>query len=254
MNGARGVDFAWRPVFLDTVESTNEEAARMAREGAPAGTLVCARRQTAGRGRRGRTWASPAGNLYASLVLRPDCAPAAAPQLSFVAALAAADTIRPRLPTPAALRLKWPNDLLIGGRKVAGLLLETESTEARRLDWLIVGMGINVVSFPEDVDATATCLTAEGAAAATPADLLDSFMAIFPGWAARWQREGFAPIRQAWLDSAAGLGSAISARLSNETLRGDFVGLDEDGALMLALPDGSRRKIAAGDVFFAPRA
>lgn len=226
----------------------------MARAGAPAGTLVCARRQTAGRGRRGRTWASPPGNLYASFVLRPDCALAAATQLSFVAAVAAAETIRPRLPTPAALRLKWPNDLLIGGRKVAGLLLETESTEARRLDWLIVGMGINIESFPQDIGAPATSLTAEGAAPAAPADVLDSFMAIFPGWAARWQQEGFAPIRQAWLDSAAGLGTAISARLSNETLRGDFAGLDEDGGLMLALPDGTHRTIAAGDVFFATRA
>ncbi len=254
MNGACGVDFAWRPVFLDTVESTNNEAARMARAGAPAGTLVQARRQTAGRGRQGRTWESPTGNLYVSFVLRPDCAPSAAPQLSFVAALAAAETIRPLLPTPAALRLKWPNDLLIGGSKVAGLLLETESTEARQLDWLIVGMGINIVSFPEDMGAAATSLAAEGAAPAAPTDLLDSFMAIFPGWAARWQQEGFAPIRRSWLDSAAGLGSVILARLPNETLRGDFVGLDEDGALMLALPDGTRRKIAAGDVFFAPSA
>ena len=207
------------PIRLDVVDSTNREALRQIAAGAPHGTVIQARQQTDGRGRRGRSWISPPGNLYATLIVRP---PSDAPvaQLGFVAALGAGDTLRRH----AQVRFKWPNDLMLEGCKLGGILVETSNGAAA------VGIGINIASAPEDTA------------------LLDDIHSSFEVWYRRWLDDGFAPLRGAWLRHGIGLGEPIRARLARETIEGVFGGLDDDGGLLLDR-DGGRRVIAAGDVF-----
>ncbi|MBM3598335.1 MAG: biotin--[acetyl-CoA-carboxylase] ligase [Alphaproteobacteria bacterium] len=242
---------AYRLVSLDRVDSTNDEAHRLAEAGAADGTLVWAQEQMSGRGRRGRAWHSPRGNLYCSLVLRPDAGPAQAAQLSFVACLGVGEAVGSLLPPPALLRYKWPNDVLLDDRKISGILLEAKSAPgAARVDYVVLGVGVNVTSHPEDAETPATDLAARGATAAV-AQVLSAFAGHFAAWAARWTREGFAPVRQAWLARARGVGEPIRVRLEGSTLEGRFATLDDSGALVLDLAGGGRRRIAAGDVFFA---
>jgi BirA family transcriptional regulator, biotin operon repressor / biotin---[acetyl-CoA-carboxylase] ligase len=238
----------YRLVSRDTVGSTNDEATRLARSGAEQGTLVWALEQTAGRGRRGREWVSPRGNLYASLVLRPVCQLEHAAQLGFVAALAVGDALAALVPGLREPALKWPNDVLVGGRKIAGVLLESEIGENARLAFLIVGVGINLVSAPTDAEFPATSILGEGHRPPEPVAMLDSFVPHFDSWARCWRVEGFAPVRSAWRARARGLGEPIRVRLETMTLHGRFADIDHQGALLLDTPDG-RRRISAGDVF-----
>ena len=241
---------AYRLVALDRVVSTNDEALRLAAEGAEDGTLVWAREQTGGRGRQGRTWSSPPGNLYFSLVLRPDCAPAEAAQLGFVAGLALGEAIGSVAPPMIEVTFKWPNDLLLNGRKGAGILLESRSDPDGALECLILGVGVNLAHFPEDTSFPATSLRFEGATEVEVVALLEAFGRSFMSWANRWLDDGFVPVRRAWLHHAHGLGEEIEVRLPRETLKGTFKDLDERGVLVLELPDGARREISAGDVYF----
>ncbi len=238
----------FRLIALASVDSTNRELRELALAGAPEGTAVTALEQTAGRGRRGRDWQSPPGNLYLSVLLRPTGSPAQAGQAGFVAAVALAEAVEKLVPERAAVTLKWPNDLLVNGRKAAGLLLEA-SGKGAGLDWLVLGLGVNVTSFPADTAFPATCLEAEGVSVGVN-DLLAAFAWRLDAWLGRWRTEGFAPVRQAWLERAHGLGQPITVRLERETLEGRFEALDESGALMLHLPDDARRNISAGDVFY----
>ena len=232
----------------DTIGSTNDEARRLARDGASDGTLVWAAAQKAGRGRRGRPWQSPPGNLYLSLVLRPDVPASRAPQLGFVTALAVGDALD-RLAGPGLpLSFKWPNDVLAGGRKLSGILLESEMGVSGGLDFVIIGVGVNLASAPRDLEYPATSLTDQGFPGITPAALLEAFAEQFARWAERWREDGFAPVRAAWLRHASGIGEAIRVRLERLTLDGRFLDLDDDGALVLEGGDG-RRRIAAGEVF-----
>jgi BirA family transcriptional regulator, biotin operon repressor / biotin---[acetyl-CoA-carboxylase] ligase len=241
--------FPWpfRLIAYETIGSTNEEAKRLARDGAPEGLMVCARSQTAGRGRRGRTWVSPPGNLYASLVLRPRCRAAVAAQLGFVTSLALAAAIEELAPG-IELRCKWPNDLLANGKKIAGILLETEMTAGDHPDFVVIGIGANLEASPGDVGYPATSLAEEGIVDIAPETLLAGFADRFAGWLAIWREKGFAPIRDEWLSRAAGIGAPIQVRLEGDTIDGRFLDLDGTGALMLGLPGGSRR-ITAGEIF-----
>jgi BirA family biotin operon repressor/biotin-[acetyl-CoA-carboxylase] ligase len=238
----------YRLVAYEEIDSTNTEAARLAASGVEDGTIVWARTQRAGRGRRGRAWVSPPGNLYCSILLRPDCRAREALQLGFVAALAAAEAIG-RAAGGAGVSLKWPNDVLLNGRKIAGCLLESQASAGERLAWLVIGLGINVVSFPADVEFPATSLAAEGAVALAVEAIRDSYLAAFARRRWQWRHEGFAPVRAAWLGMAVGLGKDIRVRLERETLAGRFSALDADGGLVLALSDGSERVVTAGDIF-----
>jgi len=242
----------FRLIAYETIGSTNDELKRLAHEGAPEGLVVSAERQTAGRGRRGRNWVSPPGNLYASILLRPDCRPATAAQLGFVAALGAADALSELAPR-VDLRCKWPNDLLANGKKISGILLETEMTTGDQPDFVVLGIGVNLATAPTDTPYPATSLAAEGAPGIAPQAMLAAFVWHFAEWLDRWRQEGFAPIRKAWLAVAMGLGEPIQVRLERDTLDGRFLDLDGDGALMLGTPDGSRR-IAAGEIFPAKAA
>lgn len=235
----------------DTLDSTNEEATRLARDGAPAGTVVWALKQTAGRGRAGRNWASDPGNLLFSLLLRPEMGPAVAAQLSFVAALAVGEAVAEVLPRGVDLRYKWPNDLLLDGRKVAGILLESAGATGCGLNWLIIGWGLNIASFPETTAGyPATSLADVGVTGVGPGDMLARVVRRFDLWQTRWRTEGLAAVRGAWLERAARVGEEITVRLPRDRLVGRFRGLDEDGALILDLTDGTSRTITAGDVFF----
>jgi BirA family biotin operon repressor/biotin-[acetyl-CoA-carboxylase] ligase len=237
-------------VALARIDSTNEEAKRLATVGSAEGTLVWAREQTAGRGRRGRAWSSPPGNLYMSLLLRPSCLPEVGSQVGYVAAVALADVLEGLLPAGRLVGLKWPNDLLVGDAKVSGTLLEASAAADRSLDWLVLGIGVKVVASPADTPYPATNLRREGAGQVTDATLLEALAGRFLEWYQRWRSEGFGPIRERWLAGARGLGQPIEVRLETEVLKGRFADLDETGALALELPAGSRRRITAGDVYY----
>jgi BirA family biotin operon repressor/biotin-[acetyl-CoA-carboxylase] ligase len=237
---------------FEEIDSTNEELKRRAARGAGEGALIWAGAQTGGRGRRGRSFVSPPGNLYMSTLLRPDRAPARAAQLGFAAALAVGEAALPLLPPAAALAYKWPNDVLIDGRKTSGILLESQATTSGTLDWLIVGIGVNLVSFPEGLETPATSLRAAGAAPVAPDAMLVRVAGRFLFWYERWLGEGFAPLREAWLARAQGLGQRVRVRLGEGDSEGRFAGLDEEGALLLE-SGPVRRRITAGDVFPAAR-
>ena len=235
-------------VELESCGSTNDEAKERARNAAPEGTLVRAERQTAGRGRRGREWSSPEGNLACSLILRPGLPPAQAALVSFVAALAVAEAVADLI--PGRPTLKWPNDVLVGGAKISGILLESEPGPGGAVDWLVLGTGINVASFPTDAAYPATSLRSAGAAPDINARLvMSSYARHFLVWYRRWLEQGFAPVRAAWLNAAQGLGGPITVRLATETFSGTLVDLDMDGGLLVEC-GAIVRRVTAGDIFF----
>ena len=244
---------AWPPDYalkhFEVIDSTNEEARRLAAVGERGPVWIVADRQSAGRGRRGRNWESQTGNLAATLFLRPgkpavDCA-----QLSFVAAISASDMVT-RYAGSAAIKVKWPNDVLADGKKIAGILLESASAGGERLDWLAVGIGVNLAVFPEGTEFPATSLAALGVAPPSPQDALAGLAAAWAKWYDVWMTQGFAEIRDVWLSRAAGLGTRIRARLQNEETQGVFEGIDGAGALILRESLDRVRTISAGEVFF----
>ena len=238
----------YRPLHFARIDSTNDEAKRRAAAAAEEGTLVWADEQSAGRGRRGREWVSTPGNLHVSLILRPRCQALAAAQLGFVAALAVAEACARFLPQGPVPRCKWPNDVLIDGQKVAGLLLESSADAQGALAWLVLGIGVNLASHPAATEYPATSLAAWGAAV-TPAAMLDVLAALFLAGYQSWRAEGFAPARAAWLARAFdGLGAPIRVRLAASEFSGRFAGLNEAGMLLLD-GAGGRRTIAAAEIF-----
>jgi BirA family biotin operon repressor/biotin-[acetyl-CoA-carboxylase] ligase len=231
-----------------TLPSTNAEALRLARHGERGPLWIVAERQTAGRGRRGNAWVSPAGNLYATLLLTDPAPPERAPELSFVAALAAYDAVAELAPAlRASLALKWPNDILCAGAKLAGILIEGE----RAVDTLAVaiGIGVNCRHHPSGTTYPATDLSAAGANVAA-AGLLESLSATMLRRLAQWRRgAGFPDISAEWVARAAGIGGDMLVRLPGSEIVGRGEGLDAHGRLQLRLADGSLQAIAAGEVF-----
>jgi BirA family biotin operon repressor/biotin-[acetyl-CoA-carboxylase] ligase len=240
---------AYRLIALESVGSTNDAARVLAADGAEDGTLVWAREQTAGRGRQGRDWTSPPGNLYCSLVLRPDCPTREAVQLAFVAALGVAGMVGSHVPPLVPLRFKWPNDVLLGKGKIGGILMEAEG-KGDRLDWMVLGVGVNLASHPDQTRYPATDIRAETDTKVSAEEALVGFSRHFLAWTNRWLEDGFAPIREAWLARAAFKGETIDVRLPNETLTGRFADIDASGALVLETPQGVRC-VTAGDVHLA---
>ena len=188
-----------------------------------------------------------------TLLLRPACSPAKAGELSFVAGLALHEATCALVSADVATKvaLKWPNDLLVDGKKASGILLESESDGSADVAWLAIGIGLNLAHHPEDTPYPATCLKAQTGMAPTIEDALTELSAAFDRWFKLWQApEGFAAVRQAWLERARGVGETITVRLSKEVLEGTFEGIAPDGALQLRLGGGTTRLISAGDVFF----
>jgi BirA family biotin operon repressor/biotin-[acetyl-CoA-carboxylase] ligase len=228
-----------RLIRLAEIDSTNSEARRLAQAGERGPVWIMADRQTAGRGRRGRIWEQGAGNLATTLLLTdppPDFA-----QLSFAAALAVADTAAHFAPA-ARVTVKWPNDVLADGKKLAGILLESGP------GWLAVGIGINLAHFPEGTEFPAISL-ADFVTPPSPVEARAILAARFAHWYDAWMIQGFEALRAAWLARAGGLGAPIRARLPNETRHGLFEGIDGSGALLLN-EQGRVTAIAAGEVFF----
>ncbi len=229
----------WTLVALDSVGSTNDEAARLADGGAPEGTVVWARQQEGGRGRRGRSWASPPGNLYSSTILRPDCPAARAAELGFVAALAVGDLV----PTARSTRLKWPNDVLVDGGKIAGILLESAIAQDGRVEHVVAGIGVNVAFAPQLAEMRYPGASLGGTVEAA----LEGLTRALAARLVQWRRDGFGVVREAWLAQAGPLGAEVDVRLGEGLVRGRFAGLDHEGALLLDTADG-RRKIVSGEL------
>ncbi|MGO1079122.1 biotin--[acetyl-CoA-carboxylase] ligase [Inquilinus sp. CA228] len=241
----------WRLDARDSVGSTNDEARALAAVGAPHGTIVSARRQDAARGRRGRAWSAPEGNLYCSAILRPQVPFSRAGELTFVVGIAVADAVAGFGLEP---KLKWPNDVQIAGDKLSGILLEAavapdRTPHPREVDWIVAGIGVNVAHHPQLADYNATSLHAAGAKDATVGAVLERLVAALDRRLAEWLADGFDATRAAWLGRAVGLGARIKVRLETETLEGVFEHIDPSGALILRTDTG-RHSITAGDVFF----
>jgi len=231
----------------ERVSSTNEVARALAIEGAPAWTAVVADEQMKGRGRHGRSWHSPRGNLYLSIVVRPNVPPARGAQIGFVAAVALAEAVEALTSGSIAPSLKWPNDVLIGDAKVAGILAESGGGAA--MDWIVVGSGVNVASAPDGTAYPAACLVDHGWGARPLDALLDGYLERLADGYDRWIEDGFAPVRTAWIRRAKGVGSEIAVTVGAADIRGRFVDLDGDGALVLDQLDGGRRRVTAGEIY-----
>jgi len=214
----------------------------LAREGAQEGLWLRAERQTVGRGRQGRAWTSPMGNFSGSTLVRLRGEDPPAASLALVAGVALHDAVMAFQPN-GALWLKWPNDLLLDGAKLAGILLE------RAQDAVVVGVGVNLTHHPDLADRPTTSLAAHGSGA-TAGPFAEALAASFERWLGRWRGAGLAGVRGRWLERAHPVGTALTARLPDGSITdGLFDGLDCDGALMLRLASGERRVIYAGDVF-----
>ena len=241
-----------RHLNYETLGSTNAEALARMRVGERGPLWISAARQEAGRGRRGNAWTSPPGNLYASLLLSEPSPRAVAPQLSFVAGLALHDAVAECAPQVGPLlKLKWPNDLLLGGAKVAGILIEGESEGGFAV---VIGFGVNCASHPPDTPYPATDLAMAGGSV-TPPSLLSALAGAMQTRLTQWQAgQGFASIRADWLKRAAGLGQTIEVRLPDREFSGHFEGLDEAGRLLVRGATGVTT-VTAGEVFgFSPLA
>ena len=238
-------------VALDAVDSTSDEVARRASAGAGEGLLVWARRQRRGRGRGDRRWHSPPGNLYCSLLLRPRRDPAGAAELVFAAAVAVRECVAALVAREARVLCKWPNDVLVDGRKTAGVLLEARAEDG--VAHVVVGIGINVVDHPDEALHPATHIAAHARQRVGAAAVLERLAPALLEWREVWLRRGFAPIREAWLAHAAGLGETVTARLPERELTGRFVALDERGALVLRTAGGAIHRVTVGDVFATAR-
>ncbi|MBI1776889.1 MAG: biotin--[acetyl-CoA-carboxylase] ligase [Proteobacteria bacterium] len=234
---------------FERLDSTNAFARRLAEAGDAMPSVVWALEQSAGAGRRGRAWHSPRGNLYVSLLLVPGRPLAAVAQLSFAAALAVGEAIEALAPPGRTVRFKWPNDVLLDGAKIAGILLEAgDAAAAGASPWLVVGVGINLDSHPPETPYPATHVAAAGGEPNIEKALEVFVRAFLVRWE-RWLTEGFEPIRAEWLAKAFGRGTTIRVNLERDVLSGTFDGVDESGALVLGVP-GGHRSIAAGEIFF----
>lgn len=247
------VPSGYRLLRLETVDSTNAEARRRAEAGEAGPLWIWSAQQAAGRGRSGRLWQSQHGNLFASLLIGLSCPLMTAGQVALLAGVAAYDTAAKLLPEEvrSELLLKWPNDVLLKGGKVAGMLLESASETTPNCCKVVIGTGLNLASYPPDLEQPATSLAAHGGAA-TPAAAFETLAAVTDAWLARWgEGVSFQAVRRAWLDRAGPTGRPLRVRLHGEQeAEGTFAGLDSAGALRLQMSDGAERRVAAGDVFF----
>ena len=230
----------FRVVRLNSVDSTNAEAWRRAGRPAEANLVVWARQQEQGRGRHGRGWVSPPGNLYASVV-RPRAGDAHPALEVFRAGICLVEAVLEVTGSAVTARLKWPNDLVVGGRKVAGILAETVPERAAT----VVGTGVNLISHPDATSLPATDLAREGAQRVNPARLLAAYLERLAARAAH----GPDRILERWRALALPAGTPFRVRIGDAEVPGTFAGVDDEGALLLDLADGERRRIIAGDAF-----
>ena len=238
----------FRSLVLDQVGSTNREAFALAACGQVGPLWIMARRQSSGRGRYNRHWASEPGNLHSSLLVELACAPGVVPQLALLAGVATVDAIR-RAADPAGLRLKWPNDILIGHAKCAGIL--AESMASQHAVTAVIGIGVNLAWHPEDLGRSATHL-AEHGPQVSPETMLGHLAEAMQHWLAEWNCGAeFVRVRRAWLERAGPAGESCSVDTGSERIAGTFVDLDPHGALVLRDGHGRQRTVTFGDVALA---
>ncbi len=237
-------------VVLDSIDSTNEEARRRVLAGETGPLWIAARRQLAGRGRLARPWSTEPGNLAATLLLPFHGTPAEASRLGFPASLAVADLLD-RLAPGARVALKWPNDVLLAGRKASGILLENFGAVPEGWQKLAIGIGVNLAHHPQpgEIRWPATSIAAETGTAPDFDVALTALADRLAHWLDVLAGDGFPAVRAAWLARADRLGEIIDARLPRGTLTGRFAEIDADGALVLETADGTRR-VAAGDIYW----
>lgn len=240
--------------LLEEVGSTNDEAHRRAAAGERGPIWIATRRQTAGKGRSGRAWVEAGeGNVAATLLFAPDCAPASLPELSLVAGVATYDAVATALAGAGGVgrvELKWPNDVLIDGAKVSGILIESGTYGGALMS--LIGIGINVASAPPVTDRAVTHLAAQDYVGDAGA-VLDLLVAHMAHWLAIWaQADGFDAIRAAWAERAMPLGRPLEIKTQDGPVAGTFAGLDRDGALLIDLPATGRRRFTFGDVSVLP--
>jgi BirA family biotin operon repressor/biotin-[acetyl-CoA-carboxylase] ligase len=228
--------------------STNDDVRRAAEAGEAEGFALQALRQTGGKGRQGRAWVSPEGNLYVSVLLRPACSPQEAGLYSFVAALAVYDTAAWAMEGDDGLALKWPNDVLYKNQKISGILLEAGAVEGGKVPWLVVGTGLNIAFYPENSAYPATSLTHMGAKCLDLGLMTQKYLENIEKWRLTLVSRGFETLRQSW--TARARTGEVVARMPQETVTGMFVRLDDMGRLVLQLADGREHAISAADVFF----
>ena len=229
----------WRLQVHEVLPSTSDLCRSLAADGEAEGLAVLALRQTQGRGSRGRDWQSPAGNFYASMLLRPEERARDAGQWSLLAGVALADALAALLPHPAALRLKWPNDVLLGGAKLAGILVDSAAAPDGSLDWLVIGIGVNLAVAPGVPGRTVAAL-ADVVVPPAPQDFAVRLLAALDHWRQIKAQHGFAAIRDAWLARAPDIGTAMGFRAGERVLSGAFAGLGPDGTLLLQTTEGVR--------------
>lgn len=239
---------------FETLDSTNTSAKDLAAGGAPERTVVLAGAQTGGRGRRGRAWVSSPGNLFLSILMRPVCSVAEAGQAGFAVSLAVSDFAAASAPGTNVF-CKWPNDVLIGDRKVAGILIETSARGGGDLDWMIIGIGVNLASHPDDAEIPvrglpATSLSAAGVNVSVE-DAAAHVLAVFDTRWRQWRDTGFAPVRRAWIDRAWRLGEAVEVVAGEERVGGVIETLDSAGGLVLRLANGGQRVLGHGELLMA---
>lgn len=234
---------------FDALDSTNEEAKRLARGGGCRGAVIWAKKQSEGKGRMGRCWVSSEGNLFVSVLLQPDKPLKEFAQLSFVTAVAVIESLEALLAEGHALQCKWPNDILLNGRKLGGILLESFQTGEGSQPWVVVGIGINVDCYPPRTEFPATCLKEAGVELVSAKIILSRFIHHFIERYDEWNAGGFAPVRKRWKQAAWGIGARLCARLPDGEIEGVCEGIDTRGSLKLTLDDGSSRLVHAGDVF-----
>jgi BirA family biotin operon repressor/biotin-[acetyl-CoA-carboxylase] ligase len=250
------VAHTFRSVTLEEVDSTNSEAFARARAGEGGPLWIAARRQTRGRGRSGRGWTSPEGNLYASLLQRLVCSPAVVHQLSLVAGVAVVEAIAEVAGGRElrGLRLKWPNDVLIGDAKCAGILAESQIGGREPEVIAVIGVGVNLVSHPAGLERATTDLASHGVDV-PPQAMLDALAPGMERWLAAWDGgRGFARVRAGWLGHGGRVGETLSVHTGSDRIAGTFVDLDADGALVMQDGAGARRRVTFGDVTLATAA
>ena len=235
----------WRVQVLGTTPSTQDMVKNLADTGEPEGLAIQSLQQTKGRGRHGNEWTSPMGNLYLSVLLRPSCKADQAGQMAFVTALALSEAMDEVIESSHVKTLKWPNDILIDGKKISGILLESKLDKHGRVDYLVIGTGVNIFAPPEGAEGLDR-IKREPVFVNKFRDLyLDKLKDRYTSW----QNKGFAPIREAWLKQAHGLNKNMKIRLPESSYEGVFLGIDETGALIAEI-DGARKSFTAGEVHF----
>jgi BirA family biotin operon repressor/biotin-[acetyl-CoA-carboxylase] ligase len=234
--------------FFKEVDSTNDVARELADEGAPEGTIVVAESQRSGKGRLGKKWISPSGGVWMTIILRPDIEPAKAPQLTLVTGVAVAETLDQEC--GLNIGIKWPNDILIGDKKVSGILTQVK-TKNGKVDYVLVGIGIDlnldISSFPPDLQGGATSLKAELDREIIGADLVQRFLQRFEILYSQFKEGEFREILTEWRKLSSTIGKYVEVHKKGRTVYGEAVGVNKDGKLILELDDGTLRKIISGE-------